>query len=114
VKGRSRRLAVVALFGVVCLGCARGRSAQRVVLVGVDGADPGILERLIGEGRLPTFARLKAAGASGHLRSREPLLSPILWTTIATGRKAQDHGILDFVEGSSDGQLMPRVAWSHR
>jgi predicted AlkP superfamily phosphohydrolase/phosphomutase/tetratricopeptide (TPR) repeat protein len=78
-----------------------------VLLLGVDGADPGILERLIGEGRLPNFARLKAAGASGRLRSREPLLSPILWTTIATGRKGQDHGILDFVEVTSDGKLIP-------
>jgi predicted AlkP superfamily phosphohydrolase/phosphomutase/tetratricopeptide (TPR) repeat protein len=78
-----------------------------VLLLGVDGADPGILERLIGEGRLPNFSRLKAMGASGRLRSREPLLSPILWTTIATGRKGQDHGILDFVEVTADGKLIP-------
>jgi predicted AlkP superfamily phosphohydrolase/phosphomutase len=37
----------------------------------------------------------------------EPLLSPILWTTIATGRKGQDHGILDFVEMSPDGKPLP-------
>jgi tetratricopeptide (TPR) repeat protein/predicted AlkP superfamily phosphohydrolase/phosphomutase len=58
-------------------------------------------------GRLPTFARLRKEGASGPLRSREPLLSPILWTSIVTGRKAQDHGVLDFVEIAPDGRAVP-------
>jgi len=105
---------VAVLFCLTCLGCGGGGSVKRVLLVGVDGADPGILERLIGEGRLPTFARLKRAGASGRLRSREPLLSPILWTTIATGRRGQDHGILDFVEVSSEGKLMPITSTRRR
>jgi hypothetical protein len=114
VKGRSRRLATLALLCVGSLACARARSTSRVVLVGVDGADPDILGRLIAEGRLPNFTRLKTIGASGRLRSREPLLSPILWTTIATGRKAQDHGILDFVEVSSDGKLIPITSTRRR
>jgi predicted AlkP superfamily phosphohydrolase/phosphomutase len=114
VKGRSRRLATLALLCVGSLACARARSTSRVLLVGVDGADPDILGRLIGEGRLPSFTRLKTTGASGRLRSREPLLSPILWTTIATGRKAQDHGILDFVEVSSDGKLIPITSTRRR
>src|SRR5262249_27201018 len=46
-------------------------------------------------------------GSFGVLASREPLLSPLLWTTVATGRKAQDHGILDFVEVSPDGRPVP-------
>lgn len=77
------------------------------MLIGIDGADPVIVERLIGAGRLPTFARLARDGVLARLRSREPLLSPILWTTIATGRKPQDHGVLDFVEASDDGKAVP-------
>jgi predicted AlkP superfamily phosphohydrolase/phosphomutase/tetratricopeptide (TPR) repeat protein len=100
------RLAVVALLCAGSLACVHSRPA-RVLLIGIDGADPGILERLMGEGRLPNFARLKSMGAFGPLRSREPLLSPVVWTTIATGRKAQDHGILDFVEISADGTPTP-------
>jgi hypothetical protein len=49
---------VLALVCVINVDCAVGRPARRVLLIGVDGADPGILERLIGEGRLPHFARL--------------------------------------------------------
>lgn len=84
-----------------------GARHPRVLLIGIDGADPLIVERLIAQHKLPTFARLQREGALGRLRSREPLLSPLLWTTIATGRKPQDHGVLDFVEAASDGQVIP-------
>jgi tetratricopeptide (TPR) repeat protein len=49
------------------------------------------------EGKLPNFARLRREGAYGRLRSFEPMLSPILWTTIATGRTPDAHGIGHFV-----------------
>jgi tetratricopeptide (TPR) repeat protein/predicted AlkP superfamily phosphohydrolase/phosphomutase len=78
-----------------------------VLLVGIDGADPQIVDRLVAAGRLPNLARLRAEGAHGPLRSHEPLLSPIVWTTIVTGRKGPDHGVLDFVEIASDGKPVP-------
>jgi len=81
--------------------------SPRVLLIGIDGADMGIINRLIDEGKLPTFARLKREGASGLLRSMESLLSPIVWTTIATGRTPQDHGIFDFVEITPEGNAIP-------
>lgn len=104
-----RRLGLFALSVALLASCSRGRrrAAPSVLLVGVDGADMGIVDRLIGEGKLPTFARLKRDGAFGRLRSIEPLLSPIVWTTIATGREAQDHGIFDFIEIGPDGQPTP-------
>ena len=37
-----------------------------------------------------------AEGAFGRLRSEQPLLSPIIWTTIATGKPMDQHGVLDF------------------
>ena len=114
MRASGRRLGLLALFTAFGWCCAVARPERRVLLIGVDGADPAILERLMGEGRLPTFARLRAHGAMGRLRSREPLLSPILWTTIATGRKGQDHGILDFVETSADGKPVPITSSSRR
>jgi tetratricopeptide (TPR) repeat protein/predicted AlkP superfamily pyrophosphatase or phosphodiesterase len=69
----------------------------RVVFVGLDGLDWGLLDRLIAAGRCPTFARMKAEGAWADLHSEEPYLSPLIWTTIATGRPPEVHGILDFV-----------------
>src|SRR6185369_1943441 len=49
------------------------------------------------QGTLPNLARLRREGASGVLLSEEPMLSPILWTTIATGRSPSEHGILGFL-----------------
>jgi len=107
---------IAALAALAVLGWrqARAPSGPRVLLVGVDGADPQIIDRLVAEGRLPTFARLRREGAYGRLRSREPLLSPIVWTTIVTGRKAQDHGVLDFVEIGPDGQPVPITSGRRR
>ena len=100
---------IVALVSASALWVWRSAGARhpRVLLVGIDGADPATLDRLIAAGRLPTFARLRRESASGPLRSREPLLSPLLWTTIATGRAPQDHGVLDFVEAAPDGHAVP-------
>ena len=69
----------------------------KVFILGLDGADWRIIDRLEAEGRLPNLARLRHEGAWGLLRSQKPLLSPIVWTTIATGRHPLDHGIMGFL-----------------
>lgn len=74
------------------------RAAQRKVLVlGFDACDPELVDDLIRRGKLPNFARLRREGAFGPLRSITPLLSPVVWTTIATGMPPERHGVLDFV-----------------
>lgn len=72
-------------------------TGERVVFVGMDGLDWVLLDRLIAQGKCPTFARMKRTGAWGDLVSHQPLLSPLIWTTIATGRRPEIHGVLDFV-----------------
>jgi predicted AlkP superfamily phosphohydrolase/phosphomutase/Flp pilus assembly protein TadD len=80
----------------------------RVVVVGVDGGDWSNLRPLIDAGRLPNFARLIREGATGPLRSMEPMLSPLLWTTMATGRYPEDHGVLNFtVVDAKTGARVP-------
>jgi cytochrome c-type biogenesis protein CcmH/NrfG len=75
---------------------AKSDAPRRVVIVGVDGGDWLNLKPLMDAGRLPSFARLVREGTTGPLRSEEPMLSPLLWTTMATGRYPEDHGILNF------------------
>jgi predicted AlkP superfamily phosphohydrolase/phosphomutase len=58
-------------------------------------------------GRLPTFARLVAEGWSGTLRSFEPTLSPVIWTTIATGKSPPQHGIEGFLARADGGDEVP-------
>jgi predicted AlkP superfamily phosphohydrolase/phosphomutase len=70
---------------------------RRVVIVGLDGQDPQITERLMAEGKLPHFAKLKEAGCYSRLRTTFPSLSPTAWSTFATGTDPAKHNIFDFL-----------------
>ena len=69
----------------------------KVAILGLDGADWELIDPLIARGRLPNLARLKARAAWGPMKSMDPMLSPILWTTVATGKPPDQHGIIDFL-----------------
>jgi predicted AlkP superfamily phosphohydrolase/phosphomutase len=69
-----------------------------VIWLGLDGLDWEILDRLSREGKMPNWARLASEGFRGDLASFYPVLSPILWTTAATGVGADVHRVLDFQE----------------
>jgi predicted AlkP superfamily phosphohydrolase/phosphomutase len=71
-----------------------------VLLLGADALDLEVLRPLVAAGRLPHFARLLEQGAHGVLLSEREMRSPALWTTIATGRPRDVHGIYDFITGS--------------
>jgi Flp pilus assembly protein TadD len=75
-----------------------GRPPRRVLLVGWDGADWELLEPFARRGVMPNLDRLMRTGSWGELASITPLLSPLIWTTMATGVGPEEHGILDFVE----------------
>ena len=78
-----------------------------VAVVGVDGADWFAIDRLLASGQLPTFAALKKLGSVGVMRPEPPLLSPIIWTSVATGRRPEDHGVLDFMVDLPGGGQAP-------
>jgi len=80
----------------------------RLLVIGLDGADWEILDPLMEQGRLPNLKRLVDNGARAKLLSISPLLSPVIWTTIATGVEPSRHGIIDFlVEDPDGGQQQP-------
>ncbi len=78
--------------------------AQRVLLLGWDAADWQVARPLVETGRLPNLKRLIERGASGNVATLRPIISPILWNSIATGKLADKHDILGFVEPRPDGQ----------
>ncbi len=81
---------------------------RKVLLVGWDGGDWLMIRPLLAAGRLPNLKRLIDSGTSGELRSLKPLLSPLLWTTIATGQPAVEHGVADFlVKDHTSEELVP-------
>jgi tetratricopeptide (TPR) repeat protein len=102
---RNAQAADAARAGVAALARPTGR---KVLLVGWDGADWLIIRPLLRQGRLPNLQRLMARGASGELLAIKPLLSPLIWTTIATGKPATEHGVADFlVKDAQSGELVP-------
>jgi Type I phosphodiesterase / nucleotide pyrophosphatase len=74
----------------------------RLMVFGVDAASPDVIESLVQLDQLPGFTSLREEGAGGVLRSLEPMLSPIVWTTIASGQPLDRHGIHGFHTTSPD------------
>ncbi|MBL8756707.1 MAG: alkaline phosphatase family protein [Planctomycetes bacterium] len=79
------------------------RPAKRLLVIGWDAADWIVLDSLFAKNAMPTLAGLIARGVRSDLRTLEPILSPLLWTSAATGRTPDVHGILNFVEPRPDG-----------
>jgi tetratricopeptide (TPR) repeat protein len=75
---------------------------SRVLLVGWDAADWQMIHPLLDAGLMPVLQRLIDGGVIGNLASLSPMLSPILWTSIATGKRAYAHGVRGFVEPLPD------------
>ena len=70
----------------------------RVIWLGLDGLDWEILDRLAGEGKMPNWKRLASEGWTARLETFFPLISPVLWTSAATGTTPDVHRVLDFQE----------------
>ena len=79
-------------------------SSYRVMILGFDGADPEFLSSLMSQGKLPNFQRLFREGAYGPCRTFKPTKSNVVWTSIATGKRMEKHGIIDWMVLSEDGQ----------
>jgi Flp pilus assembly protein TadD len=104
--GRRVRWSLAASLLIMLVACAPEPEPE-LWLIGLDGADWDVLEPLIAQGRLPHLQRLREEGAWGRLRSEEPMLSPVLWTTIATGRGPEEHGITWFMSDGPEGEKIP-------
>ena len=75
----------------------RGARSKRVVILGLDGMDPGLLTKYMREGRLPHFSKLAERGVFRALDTSVPSMSPVAWSTFATGVDASRHNIYDFL-----------------
>jgi tetratricopeptide (TPR) repeat protein len=78
------------------------------VVIGIDGADWKIIDGLAAEGRLPNLARLRERGTSGPIQTLVDFpLSPVIWTSVATGKTPAKHGITWFLVDQPDGTRVP-------
>ncbi len=81
---------------------------SKVLLIGWDAADWKIISPLLDSGQMPALKKLIENGVMGNIATLDPPLSPMLWTSIATGVTADKHGILGFAEpDSTTGKIRP-------
>jgi predicted AlkP superfamily phosphohydrolase/phosphomutase/tetratricopeptide (TPR) repeat protein len=87
---------------------------KRVLLIGWDAADWKVIQPLLVKGEMPNLARLIAGGLHGNIATIYPVLSPMLWTSIATGKRAFKHGIHGFSEPLPDGSGVRPISITSR
>jgi predicted AlkP superfamily phosphohydrolase/phosphomutase len=71
---------------------------KRFVVVGLDGQEPKITDRLMAEGRLPNFQKLAEMGCYRRLETTYPSISPVAWSSFSTGTSPAKHNIFDFLD----------------
>lgn len=132
-RAPSRRRALLFLGLLACLGVfggalacgdgagddgaaeARAEPYTRVLVVGMDGLEWSVLQPLLAQGRCPNMAGLMQRGVFGRLGTMIPTWSPVVWTTIGTGKSMAQHGIGGFVDNKgqvyTSGRREGRALW---
>lgn len=84
-------------------------SKRKVLLVGWDAADWKIMNPLMDRGWMPATRQLVENGVMANIATLSPVFSPMLWTSIATGKRPYKHGILGFSEPTPDRRAIRPV-----
>ncbi|MGH7709685.1 MAG: alkaline phosphatase family protein, partial [Gemmatimonadaceae bacterium] len=70
---------------------------SKVVVIGLDGLEPTIVDSMLEAGELPSLARLRVSGGYSRVATTWPAQTPVAWSTFATGLNPGGHGIYDFL-----------------
>lgn len=101
-------LLALPVAAVVAGGTNWGRGqgpGSRVLVLGFPGLSWSVAEDLIEKGDMPNLSNLRRRGSWGDVQSVKPLLPPVVWTSIATGKGWEEHGIMSFTASSNDIQV---------
>ena len=103
------------------LGAMTGasRTHPSVLLLELNEAETYFIDKLVGQGKLPTFGRLLSAGQSletfipgfdaGSERAWRTISPWIIWPSIYTGMTPAEHGIIAF--GQDTTSIQGRCLW---
>ena len=75
----------------------KSRYWQKMVILGFDGMDPGLVEQLAADRKLPNIKRLIDQGGLYPLGTTHSAESPTAWASFATGMNPGKHNIYDFL-----------------
>jgi predicted AlkP superfamily phosphohydrolase/phosphomutase len=99
-------LAIVVLLTFplrLCVRRLRSRKARptarvgRLIVVGLDGLDPELALAYMNDGKLPNLSALSREGCFSPLRTTNPPISPVAWSSFMTGVNPGKHNIFDFL-----------------
>ncbi|MDU8885766.1 alkaline phosphatase family protein [Yeosuana sp. MJ-SS3] len=72
--------------------------SKKVLLIGWDAADWKLIWPLIAQGQMPALKKLMDRGVYGNMGTMNPPYSPMLWSSVATGKTPDKHGVHGFIE----------------
>ena len=72
-------------------------AVKKVIVIGLDGLEPKIVEPMLDRGELPNLSKLRALGGYSRVGTTFPAQTPVAWSTFATGTNPGGHGIFDFI-----------------
>ncbi len=78
---------------------------NKLVIVGLDGLEPTLVEKFMSAGKLPHFSKLKKDGTYKHLQTTTPAISPVAWSSFMTGTHPSKHNIFDFLSRDPNNYL---------
>jgi predicted AlkP superfamily phosphohydrolase/phosphomutase len=115
-----RIFTVVFLIGAQAFAATAEKAPRtKVLVIGLDAAAWSVADPLIERGLMPNLGALKARGAWGELQSlqvRHPNRSnsAAIWTSLATGKLPERHGITGFIRPGPEGRLMVMTSADRR
>ena len=78
---------------------------NKLVIIGLDGLEPTLVEKFMSAGKLPHFSELKKDGTYKHLQTTTPAISPVAWSSFMTGSHPSKHNIFDFLSRDPNNYL---------
>ncbi len=106
MKNARESTLTLGLVALALTSCSRGHDegvTDPVVVIGLDGLEWDVALPLLRAGRMPALEGLMERGCYGLLSTQAPAKSPLIWTTVATGKSPAEHGILDFTRTDGNG-----------
>ena len=96
----------VTIFVGVTMNKKRSDFDKRIIILGMDGLSPDIIEQMMSEGKLPHFTQLKEKGSYKRLTTTNPSQSPVAWSGFATGKNPGKHGLFDFIKRDQNNYML--------
>jgi predicted AlkP superfamily phosphohydrolase/phosphomutase len=84
-------------------------SDKKFIIIGIDGMDYTLLNRMLEMGEMPNFATLREEGDFKPLATSIPPQSPVAWSNVITGMDPGGHGIFDFIHRSPE-EFLPYLS----